>query len=53
MRLPARVSISLGVFHDELYVGTMRAYVHGGGELWLYLPHRAYLPLLLKLLGAE
>ena len=39
---------SLVAFHDELFVGTMRAYLHGGGELWLYLPHRAYLPLLLK-----
>ena len=24
---------SLGAFHDELYVGAMRAYSHGGGSV--------------------
>jgi hypothetical protein len=41
---------SIAVFEDRLYVGTVKDWTvePTGGEIWLYLPHTNYLPLIMK-----
>ena len=39
---------SITVFNNRLYVGTISLYGAQGGEIWMYMHNKIYLPVVLK-----